>query len=356
LPKSNDPNSPNYDPNYDPNDPNNNNGNSKGGVLIPESILKEFDVQHIYYDLDKSYIRPDAALELDKIVALMYQNPGIQIELGSHTDSRGSDDYNLDLSERRAQAAVDYIISKGIPRDRITARGYGETQLVNSCSNGVSCSDAEHQQNRRTEFKIIGYSTNAISSAPRYYGTGLSKYGGNDATNAPSANDYFKGEEDLTPFDEPTTTTTYETTPFDDSSSNTTYDDNTSYESESTTTYNNNSNTSTQHVGGASSADVYDSNSPTIFDEEVRYDEFGNPINALEYKIQLGAFKNPSLSRFESLNDLGYIEIESSSSSAQKVVLGKFVDKGFAYDILQQVRDRGFRDAFIVVYQNGERM
>jgi len=348
LPKSDDPNSPNYDPNYDPNDPNNNNGNSKGGVLIPESILKEFDVQHIYYDLDKSYIRPDAALELDKIVALMYQNPGIQIELGSHTDSRGSDDYNLDLSERRAQSAVDYIISKGIPRDRITARGYGETQLVNRCSNGVACSDEEHQQNRRTEFKIIGYSTNTISSAPRYYGSGISKYGGNDAINAPSANDYFKGEEDLTPFDEPSTTTTYETTPFDDSSSNTTY------ESENTT-YDDNSNTSTQHVGGASSADIYDPNSPTIFDEEVRYDEFGNPINSLEYKIQLGAFKNPSLSRFESLNDLGYIEIESGSS-AQKVVLGKFVDKGFAYDILQQVRDRGFRDAFIVVYQNGERM
>ncbi len=357
---ANDPNNPNNS--YDPNNPNGTGGpggagvdgsSPTPGVLIPQKILDEFNVQHIYYDLDKAYIRPDAAVELDKIVALMYQNPGIQIELGSHTDSRGSDSYNLELSERRAQAAVDYIRSKGIANNRIVARGYGETQLVNRCGNGVDCSDAEHQENRRTEFKIIGYSTNAISSAPRYYGDGFGTVGGNDAEST-----YFDEPAESTPFDDEPATTTYT----DNSSNNTTYEESTPFDEEPTYTNTSSSSSSTtssssgQYVGSASSADVYDPSSPTYFDsDEVRYDENGNPINALEFKIQLGAYKSPSLSRFSSLNDLGYIEIEPSNTSVQKVVLGKFVDKGFAYNILQQVRDRGYRDAFIVVYKDGVR-
>jgi len=79
----------------------------------------------------------------------------IWIELGSHTDSRGKGDYNLTLSQKRAESAVQYIISRGIEKNRITARGYGETQLVNKCANGVICTKEEHQLNRRTEFKIV---------------------------------------------------------------------------------------------------------------------------------------------------------------------------------------------------------
>ncbi len=85
----------------------------------------------------------------------MTDNPTIWIELGSHTDSRGKDSYNLTLSQKRAESAVQYIISKGIDKNRITAKGYGETQLVNKCANGINCSDEEHQLNRRTEFKIV---------------------------------------------------------------------------------------------------------------------------------------------------------------------------------------------------------
>ncbi len=84
----------------------------------------------------------------------MKENPTIWIELGSHTDSRGNDQYNQSLSQRRANAAVQYIIGKGIDKSRITAKGYGESRLVNGCSNGVSCSVADHQLNRRTEFTI----------------------------------------------------------------------------------------------------------------------------------------------------------------------------------------------------------
>lgn len=107
------------------------------------------------YDFDKSNIRKDAAVELDKLVAIMKENPTIWIELGSHTDSRGNDQYNKWLSQSRANSAVQYIIDRGIEKSRITAKGYGESVPVNQCTNGVKCSEADHQLNRRTEFKIV---------------------------------------------------------------------------------------------------------------------------------------------------------------------------------------------------------
>jgi len=118
-------------------------------------INKPIVLENIYYDLDKWYIRKDAEAGLDKLVTIMMDNPSIRIELSSHTDSRAADHYNMVLSQKRAQSAVDYIVSKGISKDRIVAKGYGETQLVNRCKNGVKCSEEEHQQNRRTEFKVI---------------------------------------------------------------------------------------------------------------------------------------------------------------------------------------------------------
>lgn len=117
-------------------------------------IGKAIELENIYYDLDKSDIRPDAAIELNKLVDLLLDNPGIKIELSSHTDSRGSDRYNQKLSQRRAESAVAYIITQGIDAESITAKGYGETKLVNQCRNGVKCSKEEHQRNRRTEFAV----------------------------------------------------------------------------------------------------------------------------------------------------------------------------------------------------------
>jgi peptidoglycan-associated lipoprotein len=117
-------------------------------------INKPIVLENIFYDFDKWEIRADAALELDKLVKVLNDNPTITIELSSHTDWRGSDQYNLVLSDKRAKAAVDYIISKGIPAERITAKGYGETQPVNKCTNFVECSEEEYQINRRTEFKV----------------------------------------------------------------------------------------------------------------------------------------------------------------------------------------------------------
>ncbi len=121
-------------------------------------INKPIVLRNIYYDFDKANIRPDAALELDKLVKILNENPSIKIELSSHTDCRGSNEYNQKLSQRRAESAVAYIISKGISKDRITAKGYGESvPAVNCAPTCESCTEEQHQENRRTEFKVLGY-------------------------------------------------------------------------------------------------------------------------------------------------------------------------------------------------------
>lgn len=122
-------------------------------------VNKPIVLENIYYDLDKYEIRPDAMAGLDKLVGIMNDNPGIKIELSSHTDSRADDRYNSTLSQKRAESAVNYIVAHGISSSRITAKGYGEQQLVNDCSNGVQCSEEQHQQNRRTEFKVVSVQT-----------------------------------------------------------------------------------------------------------------------------------------------------------------------------------------------------
>ena len=126
---------------------------------IGKEISKLYEINSIYYDLDKADIRPDAAEELDKIVQFLSDNPQMNLELGAHTDARASTGYNLKLSQRRAESAVKYIIRRGIATDRIKPKGYGESQLINECSDGVECPEEMHQQNRRTEFKIIKIST-----------------------------------------------------------------------------------------------------------------------------------------------------------------------------------------------------
>ncbi len=122
-------------------------------TLVLNEIVREKAIvlENIYYDLDKADIRPDAAAELDKLVQILIDNPRISIELSSHTDVRGSDTYNQDLSQRRAESAVQYIISQGIGAARLTARGYGESRLI--VPNATT--EEEHQRNRRTEFKVV---------------------------------------------------------------------------------------------------------------------------------------------------------------------------------------------------------
>lgn len=128
-------------------------------IEIGKDLGKILDINPIYFDYDKSNIRSDAAVELDKIVNIMNEYPNMVIELSSHTDCRGTSIYNLKLSDRRAKASAHYIKTRITNPTRIYGDGYGETKLINDCacegSNKSGCSEEEHQQNRRTEFKII---------------------------------------------------------------------------------------------------------------------------------------------------------------------------------------------------------
>ncbi len=116
---------------------------------------KAIALKNIHFDLDKYFIRNDAKPELNKLVQFMKEHPLVKIELSSHTDCRASNEYNQVLSQNRANASKEYLVSQGIAADRILAVGYGETKLLNECADGVECTEAQHQINRRTEFKVI---------------------------------------------------------------------------------------------------------------------------------------------------------------------------------------------------------
>ncbi|MEM0519637.1 MULTISPECIES: OmpA family protein [Aequorivita] len=120
----------------------------------PNDLNCILDLQPIYFDFDKSNIRPDAEIELAKILAALKQYDQLKINIESHTDSRGNDNYNLALSERRAQSTLKWLVKKGIDKSRLTAKGFGESRLINKCSNGVKCTAEEHQLNRRSMFII----------------------------------------------------------------------------------------------------------------------------------------------------------------------------------------------------------
>jgi outer membrane protein OmpA-like peptidoglycan-associated protein/tetratricopeptide (TPR) repeat protein len=125
-------------------------------VTIGDDLGKCFGIKMIYFDLDKSNIRTEAALDLEKILDVLNNNPTMKLDIRSHTDSRATHQYNAALSNRRAKSTIDWLVKNGVAKNRLTGKGYGETQLVNGCSDGVQCSEEEHQMNRRSEFIIMG--------------------------------------------------------------------------------------------------------------------------------------------------------------------------------------------------------
>ncbi len=133
---------------------------TRGGIKKWEEIdceLKDFNVLPIFYELGSARLTADSRRIIDeKLLSLMREKPLIKVELRSHTDARGSSQSNMSLSQRRAESVVTYLVSRGISKDRLIAKGYGETRLKNRCADGVDCTEAEHQQNRRTEFRVIG--------------------------------------------------------------------------------------------------------------------------------------------------------------------------------------------------------
>jgi outer membrane protein OmpA-like peptidoglycan-associated protein len=124
-------------------------------ITVGTDLAKILDIPIIYFDLDKASIREDATFELAKVLAVMQEHPNLKIEVRSHTDSRQSAKYNEKLSDKRAKATVAWLVENGINSVRLTGKGYGESQLVNHCSDGVICTEEEHQANRRSEFIIV---------------------------------------------------------------------------------------------------------------------------------------------------------------------------------------------------------
>lgn len=123
-------------------------------VAVGDDLGKCFGIKMIYFDFDKSDIRMEAALDLEKILDVLNQYPKMKLDIRSHTDSRGSFKYNEALSDRRAKSTINWLIKNGVDKNRLIGKGYGEAQLVNKCSDGVDCTEDEHQLNRRSEFLI----------------------------------------------------------------------------------------------------------------------------------------------------------------------------------------------------------
>jgi len=123
-------------------------------VAVGDDLGKCFGIKMIYFDFDKSDIRVEAALDLEKILDVMNQYPLMKLDIRSHTDCRGTSKYNEALSDRRAKSTINWLIKNGVAKNRLTGKGYGENLLVNKCSDGVQCTEEEHQLNRRSEFLI----------------------------------------------------------------------------------------------------------------------------------------------------------------------------------------------------------
>ena len=119
-----------------------------------DDLMKLYSINPIHFDLVKYNIRPDAEIELTKILNVLQQYPQMELDIRSHTDSRQSAEKNRILSQNRATSTMNWLISKGISKKRLTAKGYGESQLLNKCTDGVICTEAEHQANRRSEFIV----------------------------------------------------------------------------------------------------------------------------------------------------------------------------------------------------------
>jgi outer membrane protein OmpA-like peptidoglycan-associated protein len=125
-------------------------------IYVDSIALDEhFRMENVFYDYDKASLRPESGAELEKLITLMRDNPSLDVEIGAHTDSKGDDAYNMNLSQQRAEAVVQYLISSGIERSRLTAKGYGETKPVAPNTVNGKDSPENRAKNRRTEFRIL---------------------------------------------------------------------------------------------------------------------------------------------------------------------------------------------------------
>ncbi len=283
--------------------------------ILELSSLEEgvvIELSNIYYDLDKWYIRRDAAEDLNRLALLMLRYPTMRIELASHTDARATSAYNMVLSQRRAEAAVAYLVARGVPRERMSARGYGESQPRNRCVDGVPCTEREHQFNRRTEFKVTNFSSDIESRDKDQIPVN---------TYLPADPEYLKEflEREL--------------------------QDMGSGGNSGAAQGQGRGGRSGDQGGTAPGTPSQGSADPT----EVWFQ------SGMAYGVHLGSGTAASANRFDRFKDLGQIQFEPWHGGRFLFVLGYFTSKKEAEDALKTVLRRGLNEAYLVTYRDGER-
>lgn len=280
------------------------------------------ELNNIYYDYDKWYIRKDGADDLLRLAELMKRYPSMRIELSSHTDARASDAYNLQLSQRRAEAAVAFLVEQGINRERMVPVGYGENKPRNRCVDDVACTEREHQFNRRTEFRVLNFNRNIQSKDKDVIPVN---------TYQPSDPGYLKNflEQELV---------------------NINLGANSGAEGGGVATpgpgpgAGRGRNTGTGQVG-----QPLDPALPGGGTQEVWFQ------SGKAWAVHLGSGTLSSASRFDKFKDLGQIQFETWQGGRYLFALGYFTSKAEADEALKVVLRRGLSEAYIVVYKNGER-
>lgn len=256
-------------------------------VLAEVSEMREdlvVEMNNIYYDYGKSFIRPDAEADLERLLKLMVTYPEMRIELSSHTDSRSSTPFNLKLSQQRADAARSFLTGRGVDPSRMEAVGYGESRLRNRCTDDAVCAEEDHQFNRRTEFRITYFET-VIESKAREFAPGT----------VPTPEEIVAAREAL--------------------------------------------------------------RSTAQADRAVGAELAANPwSDGTWYAVQLGIHSTNTADRYNGFDWLGGIRIETSSVGFFRYVIGYLPSRGEADQVLTIIRDAGIRDAFVVTYQDGQRL
>ncbi|MFT7589999.1 MAG: outer membrane protein OmpA-like peptidoglycan-associated protein, partial [Limisphaerales bacterium] len=370
---------------------------------IKEDLVIE--LKNIYYDYGRYYIREDAVEDLDNLSALMAQYPSLKIEISSHTDARGSDETNHTLSQKRAETCVDYLALKGIPRDKLVARGYGEYLLKNDCSNGINCSEEQHQINRRTEFKVLSfdqvlYSDDVDNPAVNIY---KKVFGDDEVIRTPkeiSIGDDVPSVVFIQRDDGDENIRT--SSGLLDKQNNAFRDMVSDVAADHVNIVSPKVNTESSVISTPDPVDLAKENSDNVIvnTNPVKEDpiiqtpinvpnnysnsDLGNPLNSgsdavdlneligeekanqyaeesawwtsgVSYSVQL-SFGSSSTSAFKGHSDLGNIRLEKSTSGSDVVILGYFKKFSEANSILATLRSRGVKDAFIVSYVDGERL
>lgn len=312
--------------------------------MEPIQIGKAIVLENIHYDFDQWTLRADAYPDLNKVLMLMRDNPGIKVELSSHTDSRGSDDYNLRLSRRRASSARLYLLQSGIEPERILGAGYGETQPVNRCTNGVPCSEDEHFANRRTEFKIIGYvdgydmessvleTSGKGQPAPKYVPEDPSHMPKNvDPVVTPKQEEQPKQEGNITPKVEETKT---------DEGSQTIADKPVE-------------NTGVSIIGDDQPKEEANPGYPSLKYNVVEAEQDNEP----RFRVRIGAFSSPvGETAFRDLGDWRQFLVINKDNDMLLYSIGDFRDYERAKECLRQLRSLGYNGAFVAAYRNNKQL